>query len=225
MFGPDGALYSAEHGEKTDDEINLIEAGMNYGWPHVLGFQDDQAYVYGNWSAAANCADLTFSAFSFPDGVPQQSETDWSAPKFREPLKTLYTVPNGYDFEDPSCGEARFICYPSIGPSSIDFYPEDGAIPGWGNSLLVTALKNGALYVLKLTGAGPGVRDADQVFDTVNRYRDLALSPEAGPSTSPPTAAALRATPRAAPPTSSRIPGQFSSSRTPASPTTRAAAQ
>jgi PQQ-dependent dehydrogenase (s-GDH family) len=178
-FGPDGALYSAEHGEKTDDEINLIEAGMNYGWPHVLGFQDDQAYTFGNWSAAANCADLTFSAFSFPDGVPQQGEADWSAPNFREPLKTLYTVHDGYDFEDPSCGEARFICYPSIGPSSIDFYPEGGAIPGWGNSLLVTALKNGALYVLKLTGAGPGIRDADQVLDTVNRYRDLALSPDA----------------------------------------------
>jgi PQQ-dependent dehydrogenase (s-GDH family) len=92
VFGPDGALYSAEHGEKTDDEINLIEAGMNYGWPHVLGFQDDQAYTFGNWSAAANCSDLTFSAFSFPDAVPQQREADWSAPNFREPLKTLYTV-------------------------------------------------------------------------------------------------------------------------------------
>jgi PQQ-dependent dehydrogenase (s-GDH family) len=179
VFGPDGALYSAEHGEKTDDEINLIEAGMNYGWPHVLGYQDDQAYTFGNWSAAANCSDLTFSALSFPDAVPQQSENDWSAPNFREPLKTFYTVHDSYDFEDPSCGEARFICYPSIGPSSIDFYPEHGAIPGWGNALLVTALKNGAVYVLKLTGAGPGIRDADQVFDTVNRYRDLALSPDA----------------------------------------------
>jgi PQQ-dependent dehydrogenase (s-GDH family) len=179
VFGPDGALYSAEHGEKTDDEINLIEAGMNYGWPHVLGYQDDQAYVFGNWSAAANCAELPFSAFDFPGAVPQQSESEWRAPNFREPLKTLYTVPNDYDFDAPSCGEARFICYPSIGPSSIDFYPEGGPIPGWGNSLLVTALKNGALYVLKLNGTGPGIRDADQVFSTVNRYRDLALSSDA----------------------------------------------
>ena len=179
VFGPDRALYSAEHGEKTDDEINLIEAGMNYGWPHVLGYQDDQAYTFGNWSAAANCADLTFSAFSFPDEVPQQREADWSAPNLKEPLKTLYTIHDGYAFADPSCGDMRFICYPSIGPSSIDFYPDGGAIPGWGNSLLVTALKNGALYILKLNGAGPGIRDADQVFNTVNRYRDLALSPDA----------------------------------------------
>jgi PQQ-dependent dehydrogenase (s-GDH family) len=179
VFGPGGALYSAEHGEKTDDEINLIEAGMNYGWPHVLGFQDNQAYVYGNWSAADDCSNLAFSPFEFPETVPQHQETDWNAPNFREPLTTLYTVQNGYDFEDPTCGEMAFICYPSVGPSSIDFYPVDGGIPGWSNSLLVTTLKNGALYRFKLNGGAPGIRDADQIFNTVNRYRDLALSPDA----------------------------------------------
>ena len=71
-----------------------------------------------------------------------------------------------------------FICYPSVGPSSIDFYPEDGGMPSWGNSLLVTTLKSGALYRFKLNGGAPGIRDADQVFNTVNRYRDLALSPD-----------------------------------------------
>lgn len=37
---PDGKLYSSEHGPDTDDEINLIEAGRNYGWPDVKGFCD-----------------------------------------------------------------------------------------------------------------------------------------------------------------------------------------
>ncbi len=31
-------LYSSEHGASSDDEINIIEKGRNYGWPNVEGF-------------------------------------------------------------------------------------------------------------------------------------------------------------------------------------------
>jgi glucose/arabinose dehydrogenase len=31
-------LYSSEHGPSSDDEINIIEKGRNYGWPDVRGF-------------------------------------------------------------------------------------------------------------------------------------------------------------------------------------------
>lgn len=34
---PSGRIYSSEHGENSDDEINLIEPGRNYGWPNVPG--------------------------------------------------------------------------------------------------------------------------------------------------------------------------------------------
>ena len=34
-------LYSTEHGPDHDDEINLLEAGENYGWPAVMGMSDD----------------------------------------------------------------------------------------------------------------------------------------------------------------------------------------
>lgn len=30
-------LFSSEHGPDTDDEINIIEKGRNYGWPNVRG--------------------------------------------------------------------------------------------------------------------------------------------------------------------------------------------
>jgi glucose/arabinose dehydrogenase len=26
-------LYSSEHGDKSDDEVNIINSGTNYGWP------------------------------------------------------------------------------------------------------------------------------------------------------------------------------------------------
>ncbi|KAI7258809.1 hypothetical protein KC345_g10473 [Hortaea werneckii] len=32
-----GVLYSSEHGQSSHDEINIIEAGANYGWPRIEG--------------------------------------------------------------------------------------------------------------------------------------------------------------------------------------------
>ena len=31
-------LYSSEHGNTTDDEVNVIKKGRNFGWPNVEGF-------------------------------------------------------------------------------------------------------------------------------------------------------------------------------------------
>lgn len=36
-------LYSSEHGHDTDDEINIIEKGRNYGWPTVRGMCNTSA--------------------------------------------------------------------------------------------------------------------------------------------------------------------------------------
>jgi glucose/arabinose dehydrogenase len=61
VFGSNGKLYSSEHGAKVDDELNIIEAGKNYGWPHIAGYYDNRAYSYCNWSSATNCDAGQFS--------------------------------------------------------------------------------------------------------------------------------------------------------------------
>jgi PQQ-dependent dehydrogenase (s-GDH family) len=179
-FGSDGKLYSSEHGPKSDDEVNLISAGRNYGWPRVAGFRDDSAYAYGNWSESAECAELDFSDYVIPESVPQYRESDWFSPRFTQPLITFYTVETGYEFIDPACAGSEYICWPTIGPSSLAVY-EPGAkgVPGWGPSLLVPSLKEGSVFRVALsedrsTVSGRGAR----VFGTTNRYRDVAVGPD-----------------------------------------------
>jgi aldose sugar dehydrogenase len=35
-------LFSSEHGPDTDDELNIIQKGANYGWPDVRGYCDEE---------------------------------------------------------------------------------------------------------------------------------------------------------------------------------------
>ncbi|WP_104980197.1 glucose/sorbosone family PQQ-dependent dehydrogenase [Sorangium cellulosum] len=179
-FGRGGKLYANEHGPKSDDELNLIKPGRNYGWPHVAGYQDDQAYTYDNWSASSPtpCESLVWDDYTPPPSVPRQLESAFSQP-FKEPLLTFFTVPNDYDFFDPACGFLQYICWPTIAPSSLHYYRAGNGIPGWGNSLLMTTLKKGALYRVKLSPNGKSaVGEPAVLFKTINRYRDLAMSPD-----------------------------------------------
>lgn len=40
VYGPNGILYSSEHGDASNDEVNIILKRHNYGWPRVEGFCD-----------------------------------------------------------------------------------------------------------------------------------------------------------------------------------------
>lgn len=35
-----GTMYASEHGQSANDEINVIEAGRNYGWPDIEGTEE-----------------------------------------------------------------------------------------------------------------------------------------------------------------------------------------
>ncbi|SDG37523.1 dehydrogenase, PQQ-dependent, s-GDH family [Pelagibacterium luteolum] len=172
-FGPDGTLYEAEHGPASDDELNIIQPGGNYGWPAVAGFIDDQAYVYANWSEGPEGVDR--NATPIPDSVPQYLESEFEGDMI-DPVATYFTVEDGYEF-GAICG---YICDPTIAPSSILYYEAgEGGIAEWDNAVLIPTLKHGVLYVQHLTEDGQEADGLPEAWlSTQNRYRDVIVSPD-----------------------------------------------
>jgi PQQ-dependent dehydrogenase (s-GDH family) len=179
--GPNGDLYVAEHGDNSDDEINRLEAGGNYGWPYVSGFKDNKAYQFYNWSAAENCEELTFNDVApAPLGVPVRNESEFNAPNFVPPIQTFYTVENDFNFTNQAktCGELASTCYPTVAPSSLRLYTSN-AIHGWENNLMMTTLKAGRIFQIVLEENSTAlVREPVETFRSENRYRDIAFDPD-----------------------------------------------
>jgi glucose/arabinose dehydrogenase/putative cell wall-binding protein len=71
-------VYAAEHGPELDDEINVIVAGGNYGWPCYTGaghvYSADQscgpASSYRNPAWASGSTTIATSGLAFADGSP-----------------------------------------------------------------------------------------------------------------------------------------------------------
>lgn len=155
-------LYASEHGDKSDDEVNIITAGNNYGWNRVSGFCD------GNYDG------LTLGGYS-----PVNEESFCTTtPNNHQPLRTFFTATPA----QINALSTDYLTWPTIAPSSIDFYSAN-AIPGWKNSLLISCLKAGRVYRLKLNSTGTGLVNYASGVDTASyfrgegRFRDLAISP------------------------------------------------
>ncbi|MDP4249452.1 MAG: PQQ-dependent sugar dehydrogenase [Bacteroidota bacterium] len=167
-IGSQFVLFNSEHGDKSDDEVNVIRAGGNYGWPKVAGMCDDN---YNDTDANPNNDKLANQTI-------HNERSFCSANNIAEPLFSFFNV-NGSAV--PSSGSSNYT-WPTIAPSSIDYY-DKFYIPGWNNSLLVTSLKLG-MYRLKLKTDGSSVDSSStaQITDTIPylheyRIRDLAIAP------------------------------------------------
>jgi quinoprotein glucose dehydrogenase len=174
-----GRLYSSEHGPYSDDEINLIEGGKNYGHPLVIGFAD------GNYNGLAagvtNYRDVPGRWHtSYPLIVSERANRDALGADYRDPLISLY--PNSHTFLENLYHHIRSTGneghWSSEAPSSLAVYTSD-AIPGWKNSLLLPSLKSHKLIRLKLSDHGDRIiGDTIGYFRNTGRLRDIAISPD-----------------------------------------------
>ncbi len=163
----DDILFSIEHGDRTDDEINLLIAGMNYGWKDVRGYHADNnfpgesAFVSGYTPHPLIANDSLVEAFFSWCNVPQ-----------------------------PASFPPSNWC--TVAPSDGSYYNSNG-IPQWSKSLLVVTLKDGAqvdreVYQFRLNPDGKSLAPslpndtnpkrffgADQALN--GRLRDIAVSP------------------------------------------------
>ncbi|MBU3822831.1 PQQ-dependent sugar dehydrogenase [Flavobacteriaceae bacterium XHP0103] len=174
VFGSNGKLYSSEHGPKVDDEINIIEAGKNYGWPAIAGYHDGLGYEYCNWSTSTSCGSFSENGCP-PDAISIAEDNpvnDAILANFAPPIGTY----NSTAVADPFGG---FFAWPTVAPSSIAIY-EGGVIPGWGSSLLIPTLKKGTIFRVKLNALGDGLEAQvyEEFHSSNDRYRDVVVSPD-----------------------------------------------
>ncbi len=155
-FGSNGILYQCEHQDESDDEINIIEEGRNYGWPRISGYCD------GN-----------YNGLKLANQTVVSEQTQCTNLNAKEPIYTLTT-----DYE-PDTLSSNYLTWPTIAPSSIGVYEQD-MIPNWNRSLLVTSLKAGKIFRLHLNAAGTSVADTSTIpaMRFQGRYRDLCISPD-----------------------------------------------
>ena len=189
-------IYGAAHGPYSDDEINIIQPFTNYGHPLVIGYAD------GNYNGnAVQGTSTSYSAgapFTDANGVsscpPVGNETTrmnaliasaGTLGTYKSPLFSAYPTPAATIANTWTTNPGNNNWY-SEAWSGLDLY-SNKIIPDWKRSLVAAGLKWGRLIRLRLGATGvttlPSNLDSANVSDTVtyfqstNRYRDLAFSP------------------------------------------------
>lgn len=160
-------VYCAEHGDRTDDEINLLKPGKNYGWKQARGYHNDNNFM----------GETQFVGNYVPNPLIKGDS-------LMEPLYSWCNVPQ------PASSNYSDWC--TIAPSDMFYYHLNG-IENWKNSLLVVSLKKSSslkqcIYRFKLDDNGEKLEPAtinqpnpELLFESDyllnGRIRDLTFDP------------------------------------------------
>lgn len=182
-------LFGSSHGPFSDDEVNVMEAGKHYGHPRIIGYKNDGNYNNARAATATfNGWSNEFSANPLISSLPLiTDEAGTNISNYKDPIYSFFDAPNGpvttpgtvlnmYTNNPANSG------WPSIAPSGMGGYTNT-KIPGWKNSLVLASLKRGYMMRIKPKADGSGVdpigsADTSAIFNTQNRFRDLAFDPD-----------------------------------------------
>ena len=189
-------LYGSSHGPYSDDEVNIIQEGKNYGHPFVIGYADDGNYN-GNLTPGTSTSLSAGASFNSNSGIsscpPIGNETTRKnelntlrADSYRDPVFSAYNTTPANITNIWSTTTGANGSWPSEGWSGLDLYTNN-IIPGWKKSLVNAGLKWGRLIRMKLNATGDTTvpsrlrngnsGDTVTYFQSTNRYRDLAFAP------------------------------------------------
>ena len=161
---PKGTIFSSEHGPNSDDEINVIKSGSNYGWPFVKGFCDDN--YPGTWN----------------DNIAEGGESEL-APYYGTTNHREDLYPYGYTDESDYCANFSIeepvfsFLNERVAPSGLTYYGSD-AIPEWKNSLLLATLRGQSIRLMKLNEDQTAIEATSTLFQNrFNRIRDVEVTP------------------------------------------------
>jgi trimeric autotransporter adhesin len=163
-------LYGTSHGPFSDDELNILENGRNFGHPVVIGKKSDNNYNGSKAATPASILPTINNENNNGDTMVNYKDALFTAyASTQSAINTIYTT-------NPPNGD-----WPSEGWSGVGIYT-GSKIPGWKNSIVAASLKWGRLVKIRLSPDGQsviptGATDTVSYFGSRNRFRDVAFDP------------------------------------------------
>lgn len=158
-------VYDIEHGDRTDDEINELKSGKNYGWKNIRGYHDGK-----------HPGELDYINSYTPNPLVQN-----------DGIEEAFFAWCDTEAPDPSAG---FTDWCTVAPSGGAYYSST-SINTWEHSLLIVTLKDGSSTDMEVYNIGL-MNDGSLAPSTANkpnprkyfsedqssngRLRDIAIS-------------------------------------------------